>query len=464
MHKTGSSSIQQSLNGFENSDLVYFSDYKGRSNHGHTIFGLLGTKGSSRPGSEGDQGEYRENPKLLDPLALDSVDRSFRLLNGRDMLISAEGIMFLSEAELYKLSDLVHSKFDEIKVVAYVRTPAAYMTSLFQQRIKGESIEKFNIASDYCNYKRSFSKFDRVFGRENIELWKFDPKSFPDNCVVMDFCNKLGIQFPKGRAVRVNESLSREMLELLFTYRTMSKSMGLKPLGGAEKKLLIEELVGIGYTKPRISPDVVRPILDKNGDDIKWMEERLGQSLYENMDSHNSDDISDQSDLLKPNSETIAKLVEKLGDSHQKDNKGETPEEVALLVHALREKLRIQRGKLHRKEEAYLNRGKIVRADTAIVTGWAIGSSYEIPAQMTLVVNGKEVAQTVADKYRKSLVKRGVHPSGYCGFIFHLNNDECLKEGDKIEVVAVNDDVVKGLLSLVLDTDEKLKQQGNRVR
>ena len=66
------------------------------------------------------------------------------------------------------------------------------------------------------------------------------------------------------------------------------------------------------------------------------MEARLGQSLAEDL-AHRPGEVRDESDLLRPDPESVGKLVTILGERAPAGVTGATPEEVALLVHTLRE-------------------------------------------------------------------------------------------------------------------------------
>src|SRR5688500_14406154 len=91
----------------------------------------------------------------------------------------------------------------------------------------------------------------------------------------------------------------------------------------------------VGRTKLRFSPDIMRPVLERNRADITWMEQRLGQSLSEELGEHQPGDIRDEQDLLRPDPAAVGRLLQLLGGTAPKGVKGKTPEEVALLVHAL---------------------------------------------------------------------------------------------------------------------------------
>lgn len=84
--------------------------------------------------------------------------------------------------------------------------------------------------------------------------------------------------------------------------------------------------------------------------------------------------------------------------------------------------------------------GKIIKLDSDVIAGWAIGNNPSEPINVALLVNGKEIAQTLADKPRPGLKENGLHPTGACGFVFRFNPDERLKIGDEVKIMPLNCD------------------------
>ena len=82
--------------------------------------------------------------------------------------------------------------------------------------------------------------------------------------------------------------------------------------------------------------------------------------------------------------------------------------------------------------------GRLLKAQPRIVAGWAIGPDPAKPVRVALRVNGREVAQTVADNLRPPLKQRGIHPTGNCGFAFQMTADAPLRAGDEVMVVPVD--------------------------
>jgi hypothetical protein len=249
-------------------------------------------------------------------------------------------MIFLPEEELGELAERIRTRVEAIEIAAYVRPPAAYITSRTQQRVRGtpgamRHRPLFEPDEMYPHYRLLFEKFDRIFGRENVHLWKFDTASFPGGCVVRDFCSRLSIDLSEDRIVRVNESISREVMGLLYTYRVFGRRLGSVNMDGPQNKRLVEALKDVGGSKVRLSPRLVRRILETNRPDIEWMQARLGESLEEDLGDDRPGDIGDDSDLIRIEPELAAKLRGMLGEAAPAGVNGRTPEEVAELVHAL---------------------------------------------------------------------------------------------------------------------------------
>jgi hypothetical protein len=104
------------------------------------------------------------------------------------------------------------------------------------------------------------------------------------------------------------------------------------------------------------------------------------------------------------------------------------------LVAEYREK---KAGKLPAKPTRQMT-GRILKARPHIVVGWAIGPDPAKPVRVALRVNGRELAQTVANRPRPPLKHRGIHPTGHCGFAFELGAGEPLKVGDEVAVSPVD--------------------------
>ena len=331
MHKTGSTSIQWSLNGFADERFLY-ARLGWNPNHSAAIYSLFAPNARER----------RHARKVLERKGGDYMSASRKALDQtqseagqRTLIISAEGIGTIPAPGLAALRSYLRARFEDILVVGYVRPPGSALSSRYLHRTKNTHIPLAEVERVYPHYRAFFAKLDDVFGADRVHLWKFDPGAFPEGCVVRDFCARLGIDLPADRIVRRNEGLSRQVVSLLYTYRTFAGRLGWPPVDSVTRKALRR----LGGDRFRLSPDLIRPVLARHRLDIEWMEARCGQSLHEDLGEYRPGDVCEEADLLRVDPGITGKVLELLGDSAPQGVRGDTVEEVARLVDALRRKL-----------------------------------------------------------------------------------------------------------------------------
>lgn len=332
MHKTGSTSIQKSLFHLSE-DMPWVYLHAGKPNASVAVQTMFSDHigRNSRHAKEGlnDAEIRRRKQKYFKRMeaGITSTDK--------DVLLSGEGISVLSEIELRHLLDWLGQFVDEVVAVGYVRPPKAYMESAFQQIVKGGR-SNFNLAAVYPEYRERFEKFEALLGRDKVQYWLFDPKTFPSGCVVRDFAARLGVSLAAEHVQRVNESISKEALALLYNYRKYGgDGYGIGEAAIRENTGLIRKLAEIEGHKLRFSPDLVGPVLARNEQDIAWMEERLGRSFDENWEAHSEFEVAQESDMFKFNEDSLATIRQWVGEPGTANR----PEDVALLVGRLRRKL-----------------------------------------------------------------------------------------------------------------------------
>ncbi len=342
MHKTGSSSIQQSLwRQLDNPEWKYLDLDESMANHGRAVSTTLledPHRHLQRTGISqkrlGKKKNWFEN-KLLEQLDSDADNL---LISAEVLCSSAIGI-----EQLRTFRALINSRIDEISAVGYVRSPKSYMESSFQEKTK-RSNPALDFTSNglYPKYRKQLSKFDDVFGIDNVSLWKFDPTKLTNGCVVQDFCARLGIDFPTNLIKRANDGLSREALAFIYTYHKYGPGFsdgGTAAIRGKGNNLLNSRLATLRGNKMRFSWTAVAPGLDARQEDINWIEQRLGESLDEPRHDQGPA-IASENDLLNYQPHDLQWLAEQLGSEYIKSCKPQmTPQEVADWMHALRLKL-----------------------------------------------------------------------------------------------------------------------------
>lgn len=216
MHKTGSSSIQDSLAaGLDHPDFDYLAF--GQPNGSLAVVQAFDDRFEKRPAVK-NRNLTPEEREQIRARGLGSITKAFDASQAPNAIVSAEDIRGLSPAALQVMFDLYKSYTDSIQVVSYIREPRGLIESSFQQILKMVAVT-FEAPALRVNYGNHFRKFDDLLGRENNQLWLFNPAEFADGDIVMDFCNRLSIPFDTSKVVRSNESLSLDAVRILWCYR-----------------------------------------------------------------------------------------------------------------------------------------------------------------------------------------------------------------------------------------------------
>lgn len=333
MHKTGSSSIQETLAKKEDLGDYYYADL-GSSNHSGKIFSVFSDSSIEKSHLK-RRGLIKKEIELFIKQAKDKLIENCKKNLKLNMILSGEGILNLSLNDLKNFKKFLNLYFEEVIIVGYVRSALSYIESSFQQRVKA-GISKFKLNKDYPNYRDKFEKFDTVFGVEKVHLWKFDTKTLKKSNVVIDFCNRLSIPIQIDEVSRSNDSINREVVSLLYIYYKFGPGYGTGRRIVQENNRLINKLSSIGTSKVRFSSKIKKNILLDITEDIKWMETRLKEKLNEPI-IDDSTYIDDEKNLLKVDKEALNQLKSLINPEYLPCGLvGSTLKEIAMLVHCLR--------------------------------------------------------------------------------------------------------------------------------
>jgi len=217
-HKTGSSAIQLMCD--ENRQLLIE----------HGIYYPQG-RWHAQLGSYFSQNKaayiYNKHAGNTDAAAIDSSDRAYitalraelEKANCEYLLLSYEGFIDLQPSEIARFRDFLQSYGDDIRVLAYCRHPISFAPSEISQRCRmGVPLGRGDVHnSPIPKFKDYFSKFETVFGREQLNLSDFAIEALHKRDVRLDFLAKLGLSDSQAtklhlRNDRTNESLSAEAI------------------------------------------------------------------------------------------------------------------------------------------------------------------------------------------------------------------------------------------------------------
>lgn len=269
MHKTGSSSIQQNLKELNTRQAAYL-------NVGHpNQSAVYSTMFMEEPET---YSAHRKNSRSVEQVAelralfRERFEEQIALHDGKTLLSSAEDIGLMSENEVIAMRDWLKLHFDEVLIVGYARPPVSFMASALQQRMAGG----VRIGDLFPPYRERFEKFDRVFGRENVLLSKFDCAHLKDGDVVADFVDKAGLSLPSEQWVKDNEGRSLEATAIMYAQRKLGRGFVRYPKAPRDNSHVVNLLRSIGETKVNLHSDFLDNKLETRKADLDWMAERLG--------------------------------------------------------------------------------------------------------------------------------------------------------------------------------------------
>ena len=273
MHKTGTSSIQQALQGIEDENFKYAEFH--HPNHS----GPLYTAFSDAPfnyHSHRKLGRTIQEVNELKYKHLKTIESNIVNCKSKTLIFSGEDLSLLSRRGVGRLHEFFSKYCDDIQIVAYVRDPVSFSYSVFQQHLKGGGLNQYKYIAP-C-YRFRFEKYIDFFGIDNVKFRYFDKKIFPDQSVINDFYNLLGLNITNKKNIYINESLPLDTIKLLLIFNSSgTTSIGHIKLSRARERFI--DWLSKGFNSPFFIPFIISSNqLDHS--DITWMESVSGFKLY----------------------------------------------------------------------------------------------------------------------------------------------------------------------------------------
>ncbi|MBS1301597.1 hypothetical protein GZH79_04440 [Loktanella sp. SALINAS62] len=307
MHKTGTTAIQRALDGYDDGKTAY-GDLKiwgdRGPNHGNAIETLFRADFENIPYHR-RHGRTKAHVAGYRLLYRRQFDRALSLDRAK-LILSGEAIPRLRRAELEALRDELLLRARKVTVIAYVREPVSYLSSMFQQRCRLGHIEP-GAALPMPRYRSKFAKFVRVFGADNVHFVKFDRTCLRNGSSVEDLAYRIDIRpdLPSGTS---NERLSADATRLLYLLLTRHsaecrKVNHVRPLSQTVH-FLQDNVTGPAFALPTAH---VYSQLD--GDDVAWVEKIAGFTLQTDSIGHCDPSVDLDTDLAVISPEGIGKLI-----------------------------------------------------------------------------------------------------------------------------------------------------------
>lgn len=269
MHKTGSSSIQDSLNLNLDEENFRYAQLGSPNHSGIMSIAFIPDFQSIR-----DKAVGRNTTTEMRDAARARIRRELEQCRADTIIFSAEDLT-RHDMDIQALHDFLQPYVRRITVVGYVRSPGALLESGFQEILK-RFLPPENLR---VHYRNRLERFDQIFGRENVELWKFEPRQFRNGCVVTDFCDRLDIPLQAGWIKRSNESLSRPAIAVLYAYRRMGHAEPTARWMVDGEIELVRRLSSLKGARLWFSEYLIETSMKLDAEQIAWTEQRMGTPL-----------------------------------------------------------------------------------------------------------------------------------------------------------------------------------------
>ena len=230
-HKTGSTSIQQSLHRGREILEKYGAYYLNTNsfNHSWLISSAFASRVYKDYHRKVKQGKEIDYDKYDCTTALNILEKNIRGNNHPIFIISAEDIAAFHPNELTKLKKFLDARFDSTLIVGFVRPPMNFAISYAQQILKSRgTYDDLCLNPPVANYRQYFEKFYSIWGEDNIILKLYSLPAFSNGCVVSEFLDTVGLNenlYQELNIPKSNQAISIRAAKLISLFREKSASM-----------------------------------------------------------------------------------------------------------------------------------------------------------------------------------------------------------------------------------------------
>lgn len=308
MHKTGTTSIQHAFSGFSNERVEYLK-WNG-PNHS-PLFALLCHDHPEQYHLFRKRGWSRELLLQKREEAARAIRETIRD-NPKTFIFSGEDVSLARPGYVERLKDYFSDVVGGIQILLYIRPPASFLESAFQTRLRVGGLDRFDLDEVWPNYRYRVDKFDKCFGRENVQLRPFHPSQFRSEDVVLDFADVVGVTLGPRQSVKLNGTLSAEATALLYLQRKLGTGFGEPgPFAIKQNYLWFSKLDQLGSQKFRFANSLLDSVIQRHEDDLDWIESRLGCQLEDRRSSGGFEFASEQDliDLALTQKEAVKNLL-----------------------------------------------------------------------------------------------------------------------------------------------------------
>jgi hypothetical protein len=283
MHKTGTTSIQQTLHTHQDAlreaGFCWFAGAE--PNHSRAVFSAF-TEAPHTYHVNRRHGLHRPEDAAAHAAAMRAALLAFLAgAPGPGLILSGEDIAMLGEAAIRRMLGAFRPLVDRIVVIGMVRPPRSFIASAIQQRIRGGApLEEEEDGGVAPRYRDRFEPFLTAPEVAETRLHPYTPATLHQGCSVATFLRLVGAPeslHPHLAVARANASASR--LGVVLAMAANEEVPVFLPDGRANPARtprlarFLDGLPGPRFTPPEA---LIAPRLARAAADIAWMEHRLG--------------------------------------------------------------------------------------------------------------------------------------------------------------------------------------------
>jgi len=192
----------------------------------------------------------------------------------RDLLLRSEYLSFLRDpAEIDALLADAWPRFDGIRAMAYLRDPAACMSSTLQQAAQHNDVPDAPFDRMYPRYRPRFRPWIAALLPKAVRLVCFARDTFAEGDLPVDFARRTGLPADALQAVPVmNTSLGAEAVAVLLCRH---RHRGQRIPG--TRSALLEALGDFGDTRLDFAPEALEALIAPRLHDVRWAEVGMGR-------------------------------------------------------------------------------------------------------------------------------------------------------------------------------------------
>lgn len=276
-HKTGSSAIQSSFNGYADTAFCYAK--LGYENHSIPIYTIFSGHHQSYHIWKSAGMTAPEIEAHRDKLAATTI-QFFRQEQRRDVILSGEDISVMSQEALQHFHAVLNQNTPRIVVIAYVRDPVSFISSELQERIKYGGMGHAPVPP---GYRAKLERVFHVFGREATIIRDYHRSTLKNGDIVEDFADLIGCPVPR-RPRDENLSLSTEAVRVIYHLNTLETTIADPRALTQTRARCIAHLRALFPGRFELPRDLISGLVDAA--DVSWLYENTGIEYRSDEEEH----------------------------------------------------------------------------------------------------------------------------------------------------------------------------------